>query len=802
MFCTSCGRQLHEGVRFCTECGSPVGVPSRVGARPAAPPPAPRRSARKAWLVVAVLSLITAGVALVVRHPESGARFAEWRHRLGLGGAAPGIIRLRVLESTTQSVSPDGGSITLRNGVAVVFPPGALDSTVQVTIAAIDPSSYFDGDTRHSVVVRGTAAITQFKRDVEIHVPLPEGFSAANAQDVLAGYVDEASGDVLVRPSRIAMIGGRPMVVFPTRHFSIIYIDVKVGPKFPAPPPYSTAPLVIPIYGQGDTPYCWAAVIQMLTQAAKFSADAEVTDIVPLDMFRLSPVTRQAGISKVGKTGIGPWEARFSLNIAEMFERRTGVRPYRLMWERYQTDGALNYLKRTVSNGYPVALFSRAWAHVGVVVGYSGDTLYVHDPRELKNEKTGYTPYPWRFFTDTLSYGDKLVLVDANAPLDPARPEVTVNITTKALLFSSPAFHGVEHPAYEAAQGFRFYWDYTVPEGRSIRHERSDDMLKNAIVTSLPGYTGTLNLDGERIQVVNASPTKTKSLTLRLEIESRGSHPTHYTSNQDLVMTPNSLRYLRLTDDDIDIDKFRSSNSKPTEYVLRASVLDGGRLADTHTLSFTLDPEKVTIEALDPPQGPVGTTVSIRGRGFGTVRGSTAEQAETKVNANGEVRIRYVGEANVVLFANASETPVHSWSDTLIVVDVPGGATTGDVIVRRGAVNSNPQTFTVPDTPTRPSVKPGSTWDTNLGPMTLTQRPLGEIDGPPGANIIGTIGRDSRIVAETKGNISSGSHIRGFIVTSSGIPINFEIWISADGNSFSGNQGMSSHPEFTGKRNR
>lgn len=88
--------------------------------------------------------------------------------------------------------------------------------------------------------------------------------------------------------------------------------------------------------------------------------------------------------------------------------------------------------------------------------------------------------------------------------------------------------------------------------------------------------------------------------------------------------------------------------------------------------------------------------------------------------------------------------------------------------------------------PQSPNVVGGSIWNTNMGRMTLSRE---------GKSVSGAIAKDSKITGESNGN-----YIRGFIIHPSGVPINFEMRISADGNSFTGNQGMGSNNEFKGNR--
>lgn len=84
----------------------------------------------------------------------------------------------------------------------------------------------------------------------------------------------------------------------------------------------------------------------------------------------------------------------------------------------------------------------------------------------------------------------------------------------------------------------------------------------------------------------------------------------------------------------------------------------------TFPLTLTAAPAP-QIASLSAAHGPVGTEVTITGRGFGAVRGSST-----------------------VTFNEVAGTPT-SWSETRIVVSVPNGATSGAVVVTVNGVRSN-----------------------------------------------------------------------------------------------------------------
>jgi IPT/TIG domain len=78
-----------------------------------------------------------------------------------------------------------------------------------------------------------------------------------------------------------------------------------------------------------------------------------------------------------------------------------------------------------------------------------------------------------------------------------------------------------------------------------------------------------------------------------------------------------------------------------------------------------------SISSVFPTAGPVGTSVTITGFGFGATQG-----------------------ASTVTF-NGTAATVSSWSATSITVTVPAGATTGNVVVTVGGLATNGVTFTV-----------------------------------------------------------------------------------------------------------
>jgi hypothetical protein len=106
-------------------------------------------------------------------------------------------------------------------------------------------------------------------------------------------------------------------------------------------------------------------------------------------------------------------------------------------------------------------------------------------------------------------------------------------------------------------------------------------------------------------------------------------------------------------------------------------------------LNFTVVPAP-TITSLNPTSGGAGASVTITGTNFGATQG-----------------------ASTITFNGTAGTPT-TWGATSIVVPVPSGATTGNVVVTVGGVASGGSTFTVATltslslTPAKASISAGS----------------------------------------------------------------------------------------------
>ncbi len=104
-----------------------------------------------------------------------------------------------------------------------------------------------------------------------------------------------------------------------------------------------------------------------------------------------------------------------------------------------------------------------------------------------------------------------------------------------------------------------------------------------------------------------------------------------------------------------------------------------------------------SITSVNPASGAAGTAVTIAGMYFGSSQGG-----------------------NTVTFNGTNAGTAASWSDGSITVNVPNGATTGNVVVTAGGAPSNGVSFTViPPAPTLTSMNPSGGVQSASVPVTL-----------------------------------------------------------------------------------
>lgn len=550
----------------------------------------------------------------------------------------------------TGQITASGGTVSLEDGTAVVFPDGAVSTTVTVTVAKKTPATWFDGTgATERRVISSTASVTSFLKPVEIRVPLTQGMTADDAENVSAGLLDESTGAITAEPFSIRMIDGKPFAVIETDHFSSRVVEWLFGAK----PPASAGPLAIPYYSQGQSDYCWAASLQMVTQAVNFEQERSIVDII--------------GKTGVDESGITSASFRFGSGIAELVRARTGVRPLRQTWDRINRDQMRDYILREIGvNKRPVALFVGQWNHAVVVVGYQNrNSFLVHDPASTSDNAAGYTVKTWSEIIDPMTVLHNMVTLTIPADIHAGDGVVRINLLERALRVVKPATPDAPSAVYD------FRWDHERSNGYSFRHLTSGNRAE-----PFPGDVSAIS-SSSGIQLSNSSRTRAEEVSVWVDITATGAPvgTGHYSTQQTVSLPPNSLRYVTVAP--IPVDTFRFNQEGSTEYLLSVTALVDGTVVDRQSVVFRIGVLTPEIASLSPASGPVGTTVAILGKNFGPSQ-----------------------HGNSVKFNRIKVTEIVSWSDSLIEVKVPESASTGPVAVSRGYVVSNEVEFTVTTTST------------------------------------------------------------------------------------------------------
>ncbi len=568
-----------------------------------------------------------------------------------VSGVAPVAFTATGAPNTSGSgtMTAAGGAIGLPDGTRVVFPAGAVSGTVQVTLAKGNPATFLDGITESErVLITVTASVAQFAKPVEIRVPLPAAMTLADSSNLLVARID-SMGVLDIFPAAIRLLDGKPYAVVETASFSNWLFEWFFGKT---PPAKMTLP--VPFYSQGDTHGCWAAGVQMITQAVKPSETDAIPEII--GDFVIDVMDPKGGFSEL--------EWRVRSNLPNLIGRRTGVKPNREMWLFYQlgvTDRLKLRVKHLIGLEKRPVLFFPTWeSHSVVLVGYDGDTFFVHDSQAVDTLK-GYTARPWSQIVAGAWPLSAAYLVTVPAPIAVSAP-VSVNIIPLSLSWIKPKI-GAQVP-----EQYLFYWDHTFPRGYSFRIPGTPTFTATQ---TLPGEVATFSIPGS-LQVINGSPTADQDLTYVLQISAVGMPDVDYTHTRQVTVPYNRNRGYVIPP--ITIDTFRYNTTSATEYSLTATVSGATGVVAGQTISFSIASVTPELSAVVPDTAAVGHEVVITGRGFG--------------------RLPY---RNGVLFNGVLAAPddIRSWKDDTIRVKVPAGATTGPLTVRRGTVPSNALPFTV-----------------------------------------------------------------------------------------------------------
>ena len=182
---------------------------------------------------------------------------------------------------------------------------------------------------------------------------------------------------------------------------------------------------------------------------------------------------------------------------------------------------------------------------------------------------------------------------------------------------------------------------------------------------------------------------------------------------------------------------------------LAATALFGLAGCTSSNTSNSTSTPTPAITFVSPSSGTVGTAVTITGNNFGATQGTST-----------------------VAFNGTAATTITSWTATTIVLPVPAGVTTGNIVVTVGGVASNGSSFTVLATPAITSLSPTSG---GVGAtVTITGTNFGATQGTSTVTFNGTAAAAASTWSATSivVTVPAGATTGNVVVTVSGVASN------------------------------
>ncbi|GEM_PF-5073711 len=559
------------------------------------------------------------------------------------GSAGPTVV-----DQVTATATSAGADLTLKNGMTLSIPAGAVTSPTNVTLSQLSGDSSFSASFQTVLKMESGGAITSGY----LKVPLD-----ADQRPDRVGVAYRAIGDRGATPLTSLAQTSSDTLVFDlttadassqaTGAFGDLpngsYI-VEQGNGYAATLSRKTVP--IPYYQQ-DGENCWAAAMLMFLRSyTTVLSDDEVYEIL-----NLFGIDKSAGISW-GNTS----------EMARKSELLTGLKTEENTWIAY--GNFLDYVIKSLDEGKPV--LTCVISHQIVICGYeiegSGASevtyLIFHDPQNHLTRRP-YTKWTVQQVKD--QWWDQgligwtiwnFVTVTMTTPLPQAARLQTVQLLE--------ALEGPENIAYHP-KGIAF-----GAEGKIVRlllyDHRPSSGLSLSEGTEVP--QNVTSLAHKQVPVWNMDLTTAMTLrvktTLHRVLNGVYKEPPLLTDQQDVTVQPmTGSNYGVLFQLEPILNNLDAGD---TLFALVTAVSDQANLRlDDFDVPFKFRP--LRIKSLSPTSGKAGDEVEIEGIGFGQQTG--------QVTFNG-----VAGE-------------IKSWSNARIVAKVPSGASSGDVKVEVGEYSSN-----------------------------------------------------------------------------------------------------------------
>ena len=553
-----------------------------------------------------------------------------------------------VVDQVSADVTEAGATLSLKNGMALEIPAGAVSGKVKIELSQYGEDKNFAHECQTVLNIETDAELNSgFLR-----IPLP---ATQDTTLLGAGYRSD-DGELLKHLLVTCNTAGDTMIV------SLADANISTLSASNVPDGNYVVEMGSPItvtqrysgqfcYYEQDYGTCWATawLMMMKSYSNRFAYD----EIYKLLYF----------------TEIGPNDG---LNWRRMDDLAKWTETLINKKGEYATfcsySNFINYVLDKLSQGYPV--LANMNTHQGLFVGYEITnpgpnqtiTLTYHDP-QMEQQRLPYRTVStaqlkadfWDIWPITIVNYFSAFCINEAPPVGRSLQTIEMMDTPGEALYIAGLEKGMAFTKGNQIVD-RVIWDHSKQSGLSFSNS-----------AGRPRDLSGIHLRGTRVwnmNLTNAATVKVKTSLYRV-VNGAYKIPALQVKEQSLTVNAKSGK---LYNEDFLLEDYAANlRYGDTLFAVEAELLDGANsYLDGFDVVFSHYP--LRIHSLNPAEGEPGTTVTIRGVGFGK---TTAQ----------------------VTFSDVP-TGIVSWSDTLIVAEVPEIAGSSDVAVKVGDYSSNTRTFT------------------------------------------------------------------------------------------------------------
>jgi hypothetical protein len=562
----------------------------------------------------------------------------------------------KVVDEVKTTVTSEGADLKLKNGMTLSVPAGAVTGSSSVTLSQLESDTLFTASFQTilrldytGTIAGGTLKIPLTASQRADRIGVVYEAPGAAAVTYLTGTVNATNdtfsiplGTVSLSPAMLAGVQGDVG--------KGAYI-VEKGPGYTA----TTSQLLIPMpYYEQDGDNCWAAAWLMFMKGYK-------SVLANDEIYKILAWTGVGKNDGYGWTSMGDIKTRTEFELSLTAEKTT--------WAQYANWE--DYVVKKLDEGKPV--LANVIDHQIVIVGYeitntgsNQTTSFIfHDPQN-EGARRAYTKWTsdqlrakWWDAGIVKMLVNYFVTITVNTTPPADRRLQTVHLLdgdTNAAITSSIS-KGIAADS-SGKVGDVVVWDHTKTLGLTFsKGNEAPRSMDSLILRKVPVWNTDRNA---------AAALRVKTTLYRVENGVFKLPPLNVDEKNKTVMS-DSVYYNNVSFPFQPL--WGDLRGGDTLFAVETEIFNSGLRVDAFDVQFKYRP--LRIKSLNPTSGKIGDDVEIYGIGFGKQQGSV-----TFMGVTAEVK---------------------SWKDTVIVAEIPTGATTGDVVVTIGSYSSNGINFSLDD---------------------------------------------------------------------------------------------------------